>query len=179
MFERRLQKMLKAEEMVVLIVRRYLLVFTGSMVGAALFVLVPFFFLVPLFRLGWIGVGIFSLGLLIGVILSIRIVIMYVFNAFVITEDRIIDIDQGGLFDRTVSETTYDKIQDVSVRVRGIMQTVFHYGSVIIQTAGTQANIELHGVKDPEHVQQTIIGLQRDTAASAASDIADNDPEDA
>lgn len=177
MFERRLQKILKAEEIIVLVVRRYPLVFIGSFLMVAVFILAPFFFLVPLFRLGWMGAGIFGVGLLIGGILGIRTFVMYMFNVFVITEDRIIDIDQRGLFDRTVSETTYEKIQDVSVRVKGILQTIFHYGSVIIQTAGAQANIELHGVKDPERVQQAIIGIQRDVSSDTAP-VADQSIED-
>ncbi|MBI5037085.1 MAG: PH domain-containing protein [Candidatus Kerfeldbacteria bacterium] len=161
MFEQRLQKMLKAEELVVMIVRKYALVFTGSVVIAAGFIIAPFFFMVPLVRWGLPGIVIFVVTLCIGVFLGARIGYVYTFNVFVITEDRIIDLDQRGFFDRTVSETTYEKIQDVSIRIKGIAQTVFHYGSVIIQTAGNQANIELHGVKNPELVQQSIISVQR------------------
>lgn len=154
--------MLKAEEVVVLIVRKYPLVFFGSTVMAAVFIIAPFFFMVPLLRWGLPGVVIFGTGLGIGLVLALRVVYLYTFNAFIITEDRIIDLDQRGFFDRTVSETTYDKIQDVSVRIKGMWQTILHYGSVIIQTAGSQANIELHGVKDPEQVQQSIITVQRE-----------------
>lgn len=161
MFEERLQKMLKAEELVVMIVRKYPLVFTGSALVTACFIIAPFFLMVPLVRWGLPGIIIFIVALGVGLFLGARIGYVYTFNVFVITEDRIIDLDQRGFFDRTVSETTYEKIQDVSIRIKGIMQTLFHYGSIIIQTAGNQANIELHGVKNPEHVQQSIIGVQR------------------
>ncbi|MCH7492253.1 PH domain-containing protein [Patescibacteria group bacterium] len=162
MFENKLRKMLKAEESVVLIVRKYPLVFFWPITFSALFIIAPFFFLLPLFQMGTLGIIIFFVTLLVGFFLSARALVVYSFNTFIITEQRIIDVDQKGLFDRTVSETTYDKIQDVSTRVKGLMQTALHFGSVIIQTAGTQANIELHGVKDPEMIQQSIIEIQRE-----------------
>ncbi len=174
MFERQLQKMLKTEEIVVLIVRRYPLVLVGPGLVAAVFLLAPFFFMVPLFRWGWPGVAVFGAGICIGLLLGVRLLVVHFLNVFVITEDRIIDIDQRGLFDRTISETTYDKIQDVSTRVRGIFHTLFHFGSVIIQTAGTQANIELHSVKDPERIQQAIISVQREYhSATDSTDLAE------
>lgn len=164
MFEERLQKILKTEEVVVLIVRKYPLVFTGQILIATLFIIGPFFFMYVLFQLGGYGVVGFVVALLIGIILAVRVVVVYSFNVFIITEERIIDVDQQGFFRRTVSETTYEKIQDVSIKIHGIMQTILHYGSVVIQTAGTQANIELHGVKNPEHVQQNIINIQNTNA---------------
>lgn len=162
MFENRLQKRLKEGESAVLIVRKYPFVFLGQIVLSSLFIIAPFFFLFPLLRWGGWGVFIFFMGLLIGIAVAVRVFVEYSFNVFLITDTRIIDIDQKGFFDRTVSETTYDKIQDVSFRTHGVMQTLLHYGGVIIQTAGQQANIELHGVKNPEQVQQTIIEIQRE-----------------
>ena len=162
MFENRLQKRLKEGESAVLMVRKYPLVFLGQIIFSSLFIIAPFFFLFPLLRWGGWGVLIFFVGLVIGIGVAVRIFVEYSFNVFLITDTRIIDIDQKGFFDKTVSETTYDKIQDVSFRTHGVMQTLLHFGSVIIQTAGQQANIELHGVKNPEHVQQAIIEIQRE-----------------
>ncbi len=162
MFENRLQKRLKEGESAVLIVRKYPFVFLGQILFSSFFIIAPFFFLFPLLRWGGWGALIFFIGLLIGIVVAVRVFVEYSFNVFLITDTRIIDIDRKGFFDRTVSETTYDKIQDVSFRSHGVMQTILHYGSVIIQTAGQQANIELHGVKNPELVQQTIIEIQRE-----------------
>jgi len=162
MFENRLQKRLKEGESAVLIVRKYPFVFLGHILFSSLFIIAPFFFLFPLVRWGGWGVLIFFVSLLIGIGIAVRVFVEYSFNVFLITDARIIDIDQKGFFDRTVSETTYDKIQDVSFRSHGVTQTLLRYGSVIIQTAGQQANIELHGVKNPERVQQTIIEIQRE-----------------
>lgn len=162
MFETKLEKNLRREETVILLVRRYLLVFFWEIVVSALFIIAPFFFLVPLLRIGGFGILIICGLIAIGGLLAFRTFYVYSFNVFIITDERIVDIDQRGFFDRTVSETTYDKIQDVSFRIKGIMQTVFHFGSVIVQTAGTQANIELHGVKIPQSVQQAIVEVMQE-----------------
>src|SRR3989339_377242 len=120
MFEDRIRRNLKESEELVIIIRKFPLVFILPIIFSAVFIIAPFFFLYPLFHWSSWGVGIFFVLLIIGLFLALRTFIIYSFNVFVITNQRIIDIDQAGLFDRTVSETTYDKIQDVSFRRKGI-----------------------------------------------------------
>lgn len=162
MFEDKIRKNLKVDEELILLVRKYPFVLLAPIIFSAVCIIAPFFFLYPLWHWGVWGVAIFFTVLLLGVLLSVRTAVIYSLNVFVITSQRIIDIDQAGLFDRTVSETTYNKIQDVSIRIKGLWQTVLHYGSIIIQTAGNQANIELTGVKNPEKLQQLITEVQKD-----------------
>lgn len=162
MFEDKIRKNLKEDEGIIEIVRNYPLVFTIPTTIATACIIASFFLLFPLLRQGWWGIIIFFALLGFGIILAVRTFIIYTFNVFVITNQRIIDIDQRGFFDRTVSETTYDKIQDVSFRIKGVSQTMFHYGSVIIQTASSNANIELNHIKDPEKVQQLIARINQD-----------------
>lgn len=166
MFENKLKKLIKDDEQLITMVRKYFFVFSGQLIIGIVFIIASFFFLYPLFNWGWWGVLGFFLILLIGVFLIIKVVFVFSFNVFIITDQRIIDVDQRGFFDRIVSETTYEKIQDVSFRIKGMMQTILHYGSVVIQTAGNQANIELHGVKDPEQIHQIIVDIQREFSES-------------
>lgn len=160
MFEARLKKVLKPDEEVISIIKKYFIVFIVPLLISAVFIIASFFFLYPLFHMGWWGVLIFFILLLIGILSALRVLIIYSYNVFIITDHRIIDIDQKGFFERTVSETNFEKIQDVSFHIKGILPTFLHYGSIIIQTAGQQANIELSNVKNPGKVQQTIIELQ-------------------
>jgi len=162
MFEDRLKKLLKDDEQLITMVRKYFFVFSGQLTFGIFFIIASFFLLYPLFNWGQWGILVFLLMLVIGAYLIFKVVFVYSFNVFIITDLRIIDVDQRGFFDRIVSETTYEKIQDVSFRRKGMMQTFLHYGSVVIQTAGNQANIELHGVKDPEKIHQIIVDIQRE-----------------
>lgn len=171
MFEAKIRKNLKEGEEIIVIIKKYPLVFIGPIIISAVFIIAPFFFLYPLFHQGLWGVILFFILLLSGITFSIRQFVIYSFNIFVITNQRIIDIDQKGFFDRTVSESTYDKIQDVSFRLKGVFQTMFHYGSIIIQTAGTQANLELSGIKDPEKVQDLITKLQREFSREKSKEL--------
>lgn len=164
MFESKIEKNIKAGEEVIRIVRKYPLVFWWPIAWSMICIIAPFFFLVPLWQWGTWGIGIFFASLAMGIFLGLRVAIVYSLNIFIITSERIIDVDQTGFFSRTVSETTYDKIQEVSYTVKGIAQTLFHYGSVIIQTAGQQVNLELNSVKNPEKIQQMIIHVKQDNS---------------
>lgn len=163
MFERGIERHVRDDEDVISVVRKYPLVFFWPIVFSAIFIIAPFFFLVPLWQWGKWGVLIFFVSLGAGIFLAIRLSFIYALNVFIITSERIIDIDQSGFFSKTVSETTYDKIQDVSYVIKGIGQTLLRYGNVIIQTAGQQVNLELTSVKHPEKVQQLIIRVKQDS----------------
>lgn len=165
MFTNYFTKHLKEGEEIVCLVRRYYLTYAFHVFLALLFILLPFFFIYPLFRWGTFGVIIFFVALLFGGIFALRQSVIYYQNALVITRERILDFDQKGLFERVVSESTYEKIQDVSFRIKGIMPTLFNYGDLEIQTAGTQANLEIKDIAEPQKVQDTIIRIQREVIA--------------
>ena len=71
-------------------------------------------------------------------------VILYTFSNFVdyyldvwiVTNQRIINIEQHGLFARVVSEKDLGRMQDITSDVRGFLGTLLNYGNVHIQTAG-------------------------------------------
>lgn len=160
MFELYHTKNLQEGEEIRLVVRRYPLTMFWPGLLCSLLILLPFFFLFPLLKLGSWGMAIFFGVGLVGVIAALRLIVLYWYNALLITNRRVIDIDQRGFFHRVVSETTYDKVQDVSIAVRGIAQTLLRCGSVQIQTAGSQANIEVRDVQHPAKVQQLLLSVQ-------------------
>jgi hypothetical protein len=60
----------------------------------------------------------------------------YYLDMWIITNERIIDIEQRGLFGRSISEFMLDKVQDITVEIPDFMATILKYGNIIIQTAG-------------------------------------------
>jgi len=78
-------------------------------------------------------------------------------DVWIVTDHRIVDIQQIGLFNRDVSETRLDKVQDVTTKITGYFPTFFNYGNVIIQTAGTEREFEFQQVPDPVFVKDTIL----------------------
>jgi membrane protein YdbS with pleckstrin-like domain len=150
---------LKDREKVVRIVRRTPLVTLPALIVAFAFIGMPFFFMIPLLsHKGW-GASVFAASFVIGLVLAWRAYVIWHWNAFVITDLRVIDVDQRGFFERVVSDAPYEKIQDVSYAVRGIWGTIFDFGTIVIQTAGATVNLELPHVRRPRDVHHLITGL--------------------
>lgn len=83
----------------------------------------------------------------------------YYLDITIVTNDRIIDIEQKGIFGRQISELDLARIQDVNSEVKGIIASIFNYGLVEVQTAGDEANFEMHDVHDAHNVRQRVIEL--------------------
>lgn len=85
----------------------------------------------------------------------------YYFDAWIITDRRIVDIEQQGLFRRNVSELEHSKIQDVTTEIHGILPTILKYGFVYVQTAGKKGRFVFKEVPHPMFVRKLIVGLQK------------------
>ena len=60
----------------------------------------------------------------------------YYLDMWIITSDRIIDIEQKGLFNRRIGEIPIKHVQDVTLEVEGFIETLLKFGTIRIQTAG-------------------------------------------
>jgi hypothetical protein len=86
----------------------------------------------------------------------------YYLDVWIITNRRIIDMEQNGLFSRTVSEEKIEMVQDITSEVKGFFPTVFSYGNVFIQTAGKLERFHFEQVPHPEAIRDLIIKLADD-----------------
>ncbi|BCX14429.1 MAG: hypothetical protein KatS3mg088_112 [Patescibacteria group bacterium] len=82
------------------------------------------------------------------------------FNVNIITDERIVDVDFSNLIYKEISDADIDKIQDVNVRVGGVIRTMFNYGDVYIQTASERPNFEFIAVPNPERVVKILQELR-------------------
>ncbi|MBI5530780.1 MAG: PH domain-containing protein [Candidatus Doudnabacteria bacterium] len=87
------------------------------------------------------------------------IFVFYYLNVQIITNIRIVDITQTGLFSHTISELHIDKMEDATSNTNGIFGTIFNYGDVYIQTAGTVERFEFQNVPDPAGIEKLILDL--------------------
>lgn len=74
------------------------------------------------------------------------------FNIYIVTDERIVDVDFLNIFFRRVSTAKIEEIQDVSVTSSGAMETFFGYGNVFIQTAAEVSQFEFLAVPKPDVV---------------------------
>ena len=80
----------------------------------------------------------------------------YYLDVWLLTNHRIIDIEQKGLFSRTVSSFRFEQIQDVTAEVPGVLATLIDFGTVKIRTASNET-FDFRGVARPNFVKETII----------------------
>jgi len=78
------------------------------------------------------------------------------FDVNIITDERIVDIDFPTILYKDISETKIDQIQDVSIKVGGFIRSLFNFGDVLIQTAGTVPEIRFDAVPNPEQVSRIL-----------------------
>ncbi|HRY82550.1 MAG TPA: PH domain-containing protein [Candidatus Moranbacteria bacterium] len=86
----------------------------------------------------------------------------FYFDVWIVTNERIINVEQKGLFTRVVSELELEKIQDVTTDVRGIIPTFFNYGDLLVQTAGERERFRFRQIPDPYSVKDLIMKLQKE-----------------
>ena len=60
----------------------------------------------------------------------------YYLDMWIITNSRIIDVEQKGLFNRHIAEIPLQHVQDVTIEVKGVIETFLKFGTIRIQTAG-------------------------------------------
>ncbi len=78
----------------------------------------------------WVALGGFGLGLL----LLFYHWISWYFSIFIVTDLRIRQVTQKGLFNRSVIDLGVNKIQNISYNVPGLTAAMLGYGTIVVQT---------------------------------------------
>jgi len=84
----------------------------------------------------------------------------YYLDAWIVTNERIINIEQRGFFMRNISELKLTKIQDVTSEIIGIFPTLLDYGNIYVQTAGEKERFTFYQIPHPNQVKNIIVQLQ-------------------
>lgn len=85
--------------------------------------------------------------------------VLYYLNIQVVTDMRIVDVDQVGLFSHTVSELHIENIEDVTSETNGLFGTIFNFGNVFVQTAGARERFEFDNVPNPAAIEKLLLDL--------------------
>lgn len=86
----------------------------------------------------------------------------YFLDTWIVTSERIINIEQKGLFSRVISTLHLNQVQDVTSETHGFLATILTYGDVHIQTAGTVERFLFKRINNPDDVKFTIMRLVDD-----------------
>lgn len=87
------------------------------------------------------GLGIFwYLGL---TFFAMQNFLLWFYNVYIVTDERIIDVDFFGLLYKNINATQIRKIEDVNYSQIGMMSSFFNYGTVVIETSAEQKSADL------------------------------------
>jgi len=108
--------------------------------------------------------GIYSAILLIAWIIFFIIWTNYYLDVLLVTDKRIIDVEQRGFFSREISTVRLENIEDITINVSGVLATFLNYGTLKIQTAAEAREFIIHDVPEPNMVKSTIYDLHNKQA---------------
>lgn len=101
----------------------------------------------------WVALGGFGLGLL-G--FAYHYVCWY-YSVFIVTNYRVRQVVQEGLFKRNISDLDLDKAQNISMEVPGLNASLFGFGTIVVQTyVGSVVWDKLH---KPEETYNQLIEI--------------------
>lgn len=158
---------LKAGEDVRLVAKRHGITILPGLFTAFLFIVIPFFFLFPLFSTGPAGAVVFLVFILTGLIIAWRTFAMWDGDALIITTLRLVKVTQTGIFARTVNEVPLSSILEVSWSKKGISGHLFNHGVVRV-LAGQE--MLMKKVPQPQQLHALIMDLVSLAKKSHVSD---------
>ncbi len=159
-------------EKIVRVVRKHWFVLLGDVTMLVLFVAVPVIALFALHLLPFDSVIAFSgnqtsveaffffAWIFIVWMMGWNMWTDYYLDVLIITDARIFDIEQKGLFRRTSSSFRIDKIQNVTVDQKGIIETMLDFGTLQLETAGEREDFIAHFIANPYEIKKFINELQ-------------------
>jgi hypothetical protein len=77
----------------------------------------------------------------------------YFLDAWLLTDQGIIDIAWFGWFHRQSTRVLYSDLQGVSYEINGVWGTLFNFGTISVEKISTGAVISLEFVKNPKQVE--------------------------
>lgn len=174
---------LRPDEKIYLIKRRHWLILMRSLFPELLIFLVIVVLMIYLFSIplspwpGWITNFIPSLSefeirylllffssliLLVLWTIIFLVVTNYYLDCWIVTNERTIHTELRGLFSRIFSSVNHDKIQDITIEIKGFFPTVLRFGDLYIQTAGEFRQFVFSQIPEPYKTKEVIFQAQRE-----------------
>jgi signal transduction histidine kinase len=158
---------LQPDEKVVLKLRKHWFMLAKSSVGVLLFALMPFLLfgvlqvIVPSAQdfTAYLPLTSFMSALWLLLVWIVLAVIWtdYYLDLWIVTNTRIISVDQISLFNRRVTTLNLERIQEITVTTTSVLEALLHFGTISIETAGPTGDIQMRGIPQPEHTRSMIL----------------------
>ena len=81
----------------------------------------------------------------------------YFLDVWYVTDKRVIDVEQKGLFHRDVSTLYYENIRDITIKTYGIIPTFLNFGDIHMQTSGENREFIMLAAANPSRAKEIIL----------------------
>ena len=119
----------------------------------------------PELGFGWFFGGL-AAGIILGILCFIPSWIGWHFSVFIVTSQRLIQITQKGLFNRSVVDMGLEQIQMVNYQVAGLQETLLGFGTIMMQTL--VGDLVIHDIHHPGRIQKKILQILRDQGVNTS-----------
>ena len=89
-------------------------------------------------------------GLAVGIMLFLYHFILWYFTIYIVTDQRIRQVTQKGIFGRQVIDLRLSKVQNISYTIPGFSGEIFKFGTIVIQTF--VGDLVIHNVEHPVEI---------------------------
>jgi uncharacterized membrane protein YdbT with pleckstrin-like domain len=89
------------------------------------------------------------------------------FSVYIVTNQRLIQITQKGLFHRSMVALGLNQIQMVNYEIAGLQETLLGYGTIMIQTF--VGSLTIHEVHRPAQIQKELLEILREQGINAST----------
>jgi len=150
-------------ENVTILLRRHPFVIIIKILAFGVFALLPIILATALYSFlnaqELFGIFIFASSIYYLVLWSLLFysLTMYTLDVWIVTDKRVIDSTQHGFFNRNISELHLFRIQDITVKIHGVIETILKFGDLHIQTAGAEERFKFLQIPKPVVVKDEIM----------------------
>ncbi len=164
------------DEEVLLVFRKHPIVMRKGLIFGSIALLIPMLYILALTfiyannpeKLPSVNAFFFSLfvGFILAVLAFLPFWISWYYSVYIVTDQRLIQITQKGLFHRSMVALGLNQIQMVNYEIGGFEQTVLGFGTIMIQTF--VGSLTIHHVHHPGKTQKELLHILRDLGISAS-----------
>lgn len=145
----------EGEELIHVLHHHVLSTLKPVLLNLTIYILVPslVWYAIPDLRLIWIAIIAF------GSFKTISTLISWYYNALLVTDVNLIDLEWHGVFHREATRIEYRQVESFSYEVNGVINTIFKIGNIEIMKLNGTVN-EIKGVFNPQRNSQLLTKLQ-------------------
>lgn len=103
----------------------------------------------------------FCIGMaVLGVVRILLTIQDWFYDCWLITNMGVIGVEWTGYFERNSDRVEYQSIEGVSYRIKGVMPTIFNYGTITLAKLGGPTTVKLKQAYNPKRIENNIVKYQ-------------------